>query len=57
MDSDGSNQRELVFTRSDDVNPSYDPNNSNRLVYASGDSPYEVFKGQRNDIWLDYDFQ
>ncbi len=57
MDSDGSNQSELVFSRQDEVNPSFDPNNSNRLVYASANSPIEAFKGQRNDIWLDYDFQ
>ncbi len=56
MDANGANQRELVFTRTDDVNPSYDPNNSDRLVYASGNNPIEAFNGQRNDIWLDYDF-
>ncbi len=57
MDPDGSNQRELVFTRQDDINPCFDLNSSGRIVYSSADHPLESFNGQRSDIWLLYDFQ
>ena len=57
MNPDGSNQRELVFTRRDDINPCFDLNSSGRIVFASGNHPLEVFNGQRSDIWLLYDFQ
>jgi hypothetical protein len=52
MNNDGSDQRELIFTRFDDVNPAYDQFDAGRLVYASGDHPLQSFKGQRSDIWL-----
>jgi len=57
MDPDGGNQSELVFTREDDIYPSFDLNSSGRIVYTSSNHPLEAFKGQRSDIWLLYDFQ
>jgi len=51
MNADGSDQRALVSTRSDDINPSYG-NTASRIVFASENHPLEAFRDQRSDIWL-----